>query len=199
MKIEKGDYVRLRGLTEDQYHQVAKVFMDAGAEKGEYPDYSYTKIGFRFGIVGGALYHSVWDSDEASILDGKQLSVKDMLNPAPQYWDGKGEPEIGQLAMACNKSKYAISESFKQFLDLDVEIIGKFYFEEKLVVVIHNSKCGHKSISGYEKYLAPIKSEREIAIEEIQKLIFNYADSQPNVSQAAYLYDAGYRKTEGQQ
>lgn len=108
-------------------------------------------------------------------------------------WDGKGDPEVGQFARACNKSRYAVAESFKQFIGLNVEIIGKLYHDGDLVVVINNPKYGHKSISGYEKYLEPIKSEREIAIEELIKLMI----AESGLLQVANkIYDAGYRKTE---
>lgn len=35
--LKPGDYVRTEGMTEDQYHAVAKAFMAAGAGKDEYP------------------------------------------------------------------------------------------------------------------------------------------------------------------
>jgi hypothetical protein len=115
---------------------------------------------------------------------------QDMKEQSQNYWDGKGEPEVGQFARVCNKSKYAVSESFKVFIGLNVEIINKFYFEDDLVVVIHNPKRGHKSISGFEKYLEPIKSEREIAIEEINRVI---RSDHFVKSTAELLYDAGCR------
>jgi len=52
MKItpREGDYVKLEGMTIEQYHAVAKVFIDAGFAAGEYPsDYEFN-IREAFGI-----------------------------------------------------------------------------------------------------------------------------------------------------
>jgi len=115
------------------------------------------------------------------------------------YWDGKGEPKVGQFARVFIHPAYTTtaSKSLSQFIGLDVEIINKFYYEEQLITVIHNLKCGHKSISGWNNFLTAIKSEREIAIEEIEKVLSDYTFNIESL--AGYLYDAGYRKVEGAQ
>ena len=107
-------------------------------------------------------------------------------------WDGKGEPGIGQFARVLINPARPASESLKKFAGLDVEVINKFYYDGDLIVVIHNLDCGHKSISTWGNYLTPIKSEREIAIEEICRVLGVSLNSKT----AQTIYDAGYRKVE---
>jgi len=110
------------------------------------------------------------------------------------YWDGKGEPEVGQLARVLIQNGRTATQSLELFVGLDVEIIGKFQHEGDLILVIYNSDCGHKSLSCWRHYLAPIKSEREIAIEEMAEVI--RLESFSPEKRADVLYDLGFRNIE---
>lgn len=198
MKIEKGDYVSLKGLTEEQYHEVAKVFISSGFDSGEYPNPNYlscetAKLGVaQFGLFNSQLYHSTVDGN-STILDGRELSIDELLKPTPKHWDGKGEPEVGQEVMV-EIALLGVSKRIMEFNHKAVKIVGKFNTGDGLKgIVIYHSSIGHTSITDFKEVIKPIKSEREIAIEELNNVI---GLGFPSNKLATSIYDAGYRKVE---
>lgn len=198
MKIEKGDYVSLKGLTEDQYHEAAKVFLSFGFDSGEYPNPNYlscetAKLGVaQFGLFNSQLYHSTVDG-YSTILNGRELSIDELLQPTPKYWDGKGEPEVGQ-EVKIEIALLGVSKRIMEFNHKTVKVIGKFNTDDGLKgIVINHSLIGHASITDFKELIKPIKSEREIAIEEMLKIHYKSNGDRETMGS---IYDAGYRKVE---
>lgn len=76
--LKPGDYVRTEGMTEEQYHAVAKAFLEAGCDQGEYSDWEECCRLDAFGWANGthgspdSLYHGSyaegrWGSRELTI------------------------------------------------------------------------------------------------------------------------------------
>lgn len=116
-----------------------------------------------------------------------------MKEQSKNYWDGKGEPEVGQEVMFTENA--SSSTRYKSFNGRVVTIVGKFKIGSVDGFVISDLLIGHESITSWELFIKPIKSEREIAIEEMQEDIINYQKSSTE-SLSMFLYDAGYRKVE---
>lgn len=59
INLQPGDYVSTEGMTEDQYHAVAKAFIAAGASEREYPQWTFAKDAYlnAFGWDGSGLFH----------------------------------------------------------------------------------------------------------------------------------------------
>lgn len=76
VEIRKGDYVSLDGISEDQYHAVAKAFMEAGADKGdEYGEFGYEN--WRF--LGWGEYGYLDHQDHSSAFGGRHLTIEQVL------------------------------------------------------------------------------------------------------------------------
>ena len=81
-----GDYVRTANLTESEYHQVAALFMAAGADVGEYPDIPEMRRLDCFGWYedGDYLFHTkswgLWSNGTELALHNGQLVPADYLS-----------------------------------------------------------------------------------------------------------------------
>lgn len=77
------DYVSTEGMTEDQYHAVARAFIGAGFESGEYPRKEELKGERAFGVDArrGSLFHGRpgSDGDHVSALCGRHLTIEQVL------------------------------------------------------------------------------------------------------------------------
>ena len=69
-----GDYISTAGLTESEYHQVAALFMAAGAGRGEHPDHIEYREQPKFGYsTDGCLFHG----HGGALLVGAELILHD--------------------------------------------------------------------------------------------------------------------------
>jgi len=91
---QPGDYVRTANLTESEYHQVAALFMAAGAERGQYPDWILAQglDAFGWDIRYSHLYHMGIKSQdirggpwyggtELTLHDGRLVPVESVSEP----------------------------------------------------------------------------------------------------------------------
>lgn len=83
--LQPGDYVSTEGMTEDQYHAVARAFMEAGAESGEYPDPEEAEGEPCFGWSakdGRGMFHgtAIHRRSVATHLIGRHLTIDQVLN-----------------------------------------------------------------------------------------------------------------------
>jgi len=82
-----GDYVRTANLTESEYHQIAALFMAAGADAGEYPDHIEYREQTKFGYsTDGCLFHGCgglqFGGAELILHDGRIVPVESVdLDP----------------------------------------------------------------------------------------------------------------------
>lgn len=205
MKIvpQPGDYVSTIGMTEEQYHAVAKLFINAGADSGEYLSNSYYRwvVGGdaqnAFGVSKyGAIFHGGVNSFN-ELLCGRELSISDILGEDPAPWNGEGLPPVG------TECEFLIKGSPKSWQRCNILYIGKIY-------CVYEINGGEYSWNFNGMSFRPTKSERDNAIEEMMELVkFGPEDGRvstnPNGDRsvdisiekvAAKFYDAGYRKVE---
>lgn len=186
----EGDYVRKEGLTEDKYLAVGNAFVAAGFSNGEFPNYHYIKmqgVPF-FGISKGKLYHSV---DLRHFPDGRELSLSDLLGdddlPGEDSptWNGCGNPLNGT---ECEVSTY----DKDTWLGCTVLFIGS---QHCVLQYPGREEAYHLKHIKFR----PLKSEREIAIEEmlnINKWSVTLEQNNAMKRLCEQLYDAGYRRVE---
>lgn len=76
MKLLPGDHVAQKGLTDDQYHAIAKKFMGSGAIDGEYPSYGSNRTLPFFGChpQGNDLFHG-----QKHVFSGRLLTPSQIL------------------------------------------------------------------------------------------------------------------------
>lgn len=94
--LRSGDYVATKGMTEDEYHAVARAFVEAGAEEGEYPNIQYFLPNDRkwcFGIDDDFKnYHG--HINYGCFAGGRQLTISQILNATNS---GKTQPEEAKM------------------------------------------------------------------------------------------------------
>lgn len=80
--LQKGDYIATAGLSEDDYHNVARAFMAAGADRGEYPNLEYFQGYEDFGWSGikDSCYHQGSDAGVRGYFKGRKLTLSQILN-----------------------------------------------------------------------------------------------------------------------
>ena len=180
MKItpRAGDYVSTKNMTDEQYHHVARIFIAAGCKSGNYPFDSYKKYPF-FGwcIEEEKLKHCVLAGRSGFIFDGRELSLSDLLGDEDAVWSGEGVPPVG--------TECEFITPAGQWECCKILFVG-----ERLGVI---SRSGAES-SFDKSYLKfrPLKSEREIAIEEMTK--FLNSPRNLDISLAEHLYNCGFRR-----
>jgi len=87
-----GDYVRTANLTESEYHQVAALFMAAGADVGEYPDIPERRLDcFGWYEDGDYLFHSnswgLWSNGTELALHNGRLMPLDQTEQVIERTD----------------------------------------------------------------------------------------------------------------
>lgn len=195
MKItpRPGDYVSTKGMTEDQYHAIVKVFKDAGAQSGEPIDYdlwvsaqgSRTQpfVGIR--RAANVIFHG--KNNSPNCLDGRELSLSDLLEPEVEevVWDGKGLPPVG------------VSAEFK---------LASGAWAPGLIIA-HAKESGAQcaifqmnddwTFCNNPKSFRPIKSERQEVIKEISSVHDEWLKDGGASVESFFdkLYNAGFRKT----
>lgn len=94
--LRPGDYVSTEGVTEDQYHAVAKAFMAAGAKSAEYPD---VRLAMDKGIIPGfgwrpdkGLYHGQLGRDSSEWGDSRRLLTIAQVLSATNACGPRDEP-----------------------------------------------------------------------------------------------------------
>jgi len=93
--LRPGDYIATADLSEDDYHSVAKAFMDAGAKSGEYPCGNFFMLP-HFGWPNGStchgcsLYHSSGSGESMGFFT-RQLTLSQILGATNA--GGSAEPE----------------------------------------------------------------------------------------------------------
>jgi len=182
--LKPGDHVRTEGISDAEYEFAINTFYEARCPFGEgrienWKDYQY----FGWGIRG--LYHSNVNSS----LDGRELSLSDLLGDEEAPPVGKGIPQIGASVLAKN-----LDNEFSRFNELTVSIVGHFDDGDDGGVVIFHPSRGHASLSNHHLFLFPIKSERELAIEEMKESFLMRFNCTCSLEFLGQLYDAGYRK-----
>ena len=183
MKIipKEGDYIKTAGLTEEQYHKVAKKIISLGFSYGEYPDAEQFREYPKFGIVIGRLYHG----DES--FNGRELSLSDLLGDKLPYHH-EWIPEVGSC---CEISAYMLPNSFRE---CKVLFISDYHC---IVESKNREDCYHLQYVNFR----PLKSDREKVIQEMKQSVSYESrvstyerDSSLANSIISQLYDAGYRK-----
>jgi hypothetical protein len=214
MKItpKPGDYVRTERITDEQYHAVVRLFIDSGAGPGEYGQennqYDFNLVGWD--IRDGQIYHIDYTGTVENAFPGRELSLSDllgdgapagslngigqdsvfvlnMLKPISEIlasnpvWDGEGLPPVGA------KCEFFYIESLAGVWQAcTIDFIGNN------IVVLTTEIASEISVFKETIKFRPLKSEREIAIEELE----HFTD-QPCITPhgiAVSIYDAGYRK-----
>lgn len=163
-----GMYVSTEGMSEEQYHQVAKAFMAAGCGKGEYPEAGWVEDFDYFG----------WDEN-------------DILEHTDVFFENQGEHEITitQALSTLEEEWVPVNGEWCVLEDAGrVKFIG---FDGEGLAVIWNGGY-HPVLIGALSPI-PAKSEREIAVEEMMEHMARYGAKDPWMA-AADLYEAGYRK-----
>lgn len=82
--LQPGDYVSTEGMTEEEYHAVARAFMAAGADSGEYPDPEEAEGEPCFGWSakdGRGMFHgtAIHRRSVATRLIGRHLTIEQVL------------------------------------------------------------------------------------------------------------------------
>lgn len=180
MKLQPGDYVSTKGMTEEQYHAIARRFIEAGAENHEYPA-SKPKDWDNFGWQHNyGLAH--WDTVSKFGGPNRLLTIDQILSDSPE-WDGKGLPPVGAVVEClCPESKVWVK----------CDIIGPYGD----YVVGAPSGGGFYGFDANE--LRPIRSDRDKAIDELVAVIIDHYGNPKGgegyIKLASSIYDAGYRK-----
>jgi hypothetical protein len=202
MKItpKPGDYVKLAGITDEQYHSVANVLINSGVGIGEYGNLGYRGfLYFGASAISGKLHHS--QGAGIGSFPGRELSLSDLLgdgaplgslngmgqlsiNNMEPAWDGVGVPPVGcecEINIGLDESSF-----------VDVKILAA---TSKYIIVLHESQETPFLISQCK--FRPLKSEREIAIEEMinsYKIPVSLDDALLIKRLCEHFYDADYRK-----
>lgn len=94
--LRPGDYVSTEGVTEDQYHAVAKAFVAAGAKSAEYPD---VRLAMDKGIIPGfgwrpgkGLHHGQLGRDSSEWGDSRRLLTIAQVLSATNAGGPRDEP-----------------------------------------------------------------------------------------------------------
>jgi hypothetical protein len=197
MKItpKPGDYFQTDGITDEQYMEAVKVFVSAGCPRGEW---CISRATFLY--AGWQLPESnpigFYRSDSYLVYAGRKLSLSDLLGdeaPAPAFspaeigwkdpskWSGEGIPPVGTECI----------------------VLWRGGAEEKVRMTYIGDGVGcYKSLSSGLEYtistrdikFRPLKSEREIAVEEMKESFLMRFNCTCSLDFLGQLYDAGYRK-----
>lgn len=76
LQLQPGDYILCDDVADDDYHEVAKRFLAAGAESGEYPAHGYFEVCDCF---GWAASRGLWHFDEGDGHGTRLLTVDEIL------------------------------------------------------------------------------------------------------------------------
>ena len=159
MKVipKPGDYVSTVGMTEEQYHAVAKVFMDAGCNIGEYKTINssaandFVYLGWRHVLIS-----ELYFSDEVDFnADCRELKLSDLLSSEPEHW----MPKVGE---ECEyQSDDAAWHKCQLLAESEFGVVLYYFYSHTASWIYECDKPKFR----------PIKSDREEAIEELQYLI----------------------------
>jgi hypothetical protein len=188
MKItpKPGDYVRIDGMSKDQHDSIANAFMDAGFASGEYngnhKHYSYLGIS----VHTKSLFYAAWVGEGNSTLNGRELSLSGLLGDEEGVWSGDGLPPVG------------VTVQYSADYSTPGTLAGEWYSGK--VVAYHEGFVwlSDNGIRPTEKLkFRPLKSEREIAIEEIEDIHKQWMKGKSmEVSDFfGLIYDAGFKKS----
>ena len=107
-------------------------------------------------------------------------------------WNGKGIPEVGEKVFI-NYNDFKVDDRLKEFEGKEVKVEVVFLSKGSSCLAVSHERVGIGAIVFGHEWVKPIKSDRDKAIEEMQKTMErNYYMLTPSVY--ADLYDAGYRK-----
>lgn len=189
MKLQPGDYVSTQGMTEKQYHAIAKRFIEAGAHPNEHCSYKDPLSDWIFiGWMHGCGF-AHWNNPDEFCIPNRLLTIDQILSDQPE-WDGTGLPPVGAVV------EYALNGSDSWF---KCEIIS----HDRLVIQcphLENECCDGLQVIRDEKNIRfrPIRSDRDKAIDDlVSVMVDHYADpkgAEKYIRLASKLYDAGYRK-----
>lgn len=177
MKLQPGDHVAQKDLTDEQYHAIAKKFMEAGALSAAYsPDCRSSGNAF-FG----------WDARDNTIYFFRSLDVFTgrLLTPSQILEDDNGWFERGELPPVGIECE--INEPRKDFHGRKIHIFSHyngcaFGWDDIEQGAYHSDKP-------YE--FRPIKSDRDKAIEKAADVIGKALMSR---DQLGTLFDHGLLK-----
>lgn len=199
-----GDYVRTAGMTIPQYHAVVKVFIENGCRSGEYGS-AFSHSDFRFvGWLSSSkgFYHT----DSCDNFTGRELSLSDLLGDrqsmaeflgavptiesilkdSDSTWSGEGLPPAGSTC------------EFKYIKSLaGVWSVCRVDFVGSSCAVITTAGNSEICVFNHDIEFRPLKSEREIAIEEMENIRKEWVkNSHSTPDLFGMLYDKGFRKVE---
>lgn len=208
--LQAGDYVATKGMTEAEYHAVARAFMKAGAKRGEYPNTRYAFEAnlecFGAKLPGFGLYHG--DRAGSAFVGGRQLTIQQVLNATNAGNAAPPSPMNCRCVM-----KPIIKETDMQNWTPEVGEVVKHSTGEGIVMLPADA-CGviivmstdSETEGEYKRVAAiackPLPTEEDREVEEIARVLSDsYADVVDHVrplsefiSPARALYQAGYRK-----
>lgn len=97
MELKPGMYVKTAGMDDEQYHQVAEAFMQAGAKIGEPPDDGYRLGWLHIGMdANGELWH--WNNPEYFGPNAQEITLEEAL---------------GEEQTPCEKLGYKVGDRFE--------------------------------------------------------------------------------------
>jgi len=180
MKLKAGDYVSMKGMTEDEYNAVAKAFIKSGAGIGEYAHGMQKFPFFGWGPISGQLYHG---RGSFQLVSGKsqegcrELSVEQVIGC--QEWNGEGLPPIGCEARCID----GIPSRNKVFSGTIVKVISNCKDADgDDVTVGHHRDIGYVVLQS--RGFVPVKTEAQ-RLSEAASI---------KLKTAQKVIDAGYRK-----
>jgi len=177
MKItpREGDYVRTAGLTEANHCALINTFIDCGFLAGE-STRGYSANYFEcIGIINGKIHYS-----DSRNRYKRELSLSDLLGDEAVVWDGEGLPPVGA------ECEFFYIESLAGvWQTCTIDFIGNN------IVVLTTEIASEISVFKETIKFRPIKSEREISIEEMTR--FLQSPKRADTTLAEDLYDFGFR------
>lgn len=194
MKItpREGDYVSLgKEKSGNLIH-----FIDANEHRisrpvgfstafGDYPSAATVAV-----LANESLWFMVFCSDgkfhfARTPSNGRELSLSDLLGDDDTAWPGEGLPPVGA---ECEYNTGSFSNKWQKVYICGIAKDGR---------PVHQYSDGHVDlissdlIGNMEKYFRPLKSERDIAIEEMVKYL--QSPKRADTTLAEDLYDFGFR------
>lgn len=143
-----------------------------------------------------------WESDEEnwiSIVDPQPDRYMPICN-GPFTWDGTGLPPIGTVCEIWDDSPH---EYYAKHVGKTITVLAHdVMYGDPVAVYAINTKKGRKYHALVAQCFRPLRSHEQIAAEEREKAVAAIkaiADAAiyRGESAAAAVYDAGYRKVEG--
>ena len=169
--LQQGDYVPIKGISDEEYKVLGEAFINAGAKEGEFPNITWKKQFPFLGWNPDGLYHSGLPKEH---FKGRQLSVKQVLEN--KEW----KPKVGE---ECEYSWGGTNwtKTIPKYIGNTIMLCDTSGTEFSL----------HTTVFKFRQ----IKSEKEIAVEQLSDIVSKGGFKSALVTTiASDIYDAGWRK-----